>query len=83
MPKLTPFTKAKIEEFDRNFPQDLIRKSLNWGIEDDPKSDIKSFLSTALQEQQEGFMGIIKEAHMDNDSFIDLLEELKTKGLIS
>ena len=32
------------KEFDEKFPQNLFRKSLNWGMEDDPKKDIKVFL---------------------------------------
>lgn len=44
------FIDQKLKEFNGEFPQKLIRKSLNWGIESDPKSDIKSFLKSSLIE---------------------------------
>lgn len=36
---------ADIErEFEQSFPQTLVRKSINWGLEDDPKPDLIYFL---------------------------------------
>jgi hypothetical protein len=49
----TPNKESWEEKFDSKFPQELVRKSINWGMEDDPRSDLKSFISSLIKETEE------------------------------
>ena len=55
------------KKFDEKFPQNLFRKSLNWGMEDDPKKDIKVFIDKLCKEIYiQGKVDGIKEFYGEN-----------------
>lgn len=75
MPQLTPYTKKQLEKFDE--------QPFNAGIIQHSKLEIKKFIESTLQEQQEGFVAAIKDINIGEVNRDNLLDELKKKGLIS
>jgi len=64
------------EEFDRKFPQELVRKSLNWGLEDDPKDEIKSWFKSYTLSLMES----VKLGRNPFDPIGDSLDNLRVEG---
>lgn len=83
--ELTPFTKAKVEKFEEYSKCKQWELSNKEWYADVPYNELKTLFSSALQEQQEGFMRAIEKykRYMISEWVAqDLLEELKKKGLI-
>jgi hypothetical protein len=73
-PMKTPTIEEWEKEFDNEFPQELVRKSINWGLEDDPKDDIKQFIATQIkQAKKEERELMVKEIEKQNVFFAEEL----------
>ena len=61
------------KQFDYKFPRKLIRKSLNWGLEDDPVPDIKVFIQSLLDQQAQEYSLLVNR--MTHPYFDEILEK--------